>query len=115
MLACGRTLVISFCAAQMCSFLAAVTGVAAEYISQDGIDVSAFQCFLNYLLVGTVFGTALIWKTRNTQQPMLTVPLRQYALLSFVDVHANFLIVKAFQYTTITSISLLDSARCAFD
>ena len=34
-------------------------------------------------------------------------------LLSAVDVHANILIVKAFQYTSVTSVTLLDSARHA--
>ena len=43
----------------------------------------------------------------------LAVPLRHYALLAAVDVEANFLIVKAYQFTNITSVTLLDSARRA--
>ena len=34
---------VPFLAAQACSFLAAATGVASEYISLGGLDISAFQ------------------------------------------------------------------------
>jgi hypothetical protein len=41
----------------------------------------------------------------------LSLPVHHFALLAAVDVEANFLIVKAYQFTNITSVTLLDSAR----
>ena len=38
----------------------------------------------------------------------LSTPLHYYALLSFLDLSANYVIVRAFRYTSITSISLID-------
>lgn len=35
-------------------------------------------------------------------------PWWRYALLALVDVEANYLVVTAYQYTTITSVMLLD-------
>ena len=52
----------------------------------------------------------LRWRAQPGWPPVLAAPLRSYALLAIVDVEANFLIVKAFQYTNITSVTLLDSA-----
>ena len=73
------------------------------------------QCFLTYALVALVFGTLTIVRSRTSGGAApaalrLSAPLGQYALLAAVDVHANILVVKAFRYTSLTSVSLLDSA-----
>jgi len=47
--------------------------------------------------------------------PKLASPLQNYLLLAAVDVEANYLIVRAYQYTNITSVTLLDSARYGRD
>jgi len=96
-------------AAQGCAFLNAATGVASEYLALAGVDAAAFQSLLNYLLLGAVYG-GLHLRAHGWALPRLSSPLRSYALLALVDVEANFLIVKALQYTSLTSVSLLDCA-----
>jgi hypothetical protein len=73
------------------------------------------QSFLNYALLGLVYGGVRLRAARAAGTPLLAtaVPWRHYALLAAVDVEANFLIVKAYQFTNITSVTLLDSARRA--
>ena len=122
-------------AAQACAFLNAVTAVSSESISLQGVDVSTFQArrfplsilarpawltrppqsFLNYGLLALVYGGLRVRAARRAGgSPFaLSVPLQHYALLAAVDVEANFLIVKAYQFTNITSVTLLDSARRA--
>lgn len=41
-------------------------------------------------------------------RPLLTQPLLAYALLALLDVEGNFLLVLAYQYTSLTSVTLLD-------
>ncbi len=75
------------------------------------------QSFLNYSLLCIVYGAAHWSSCRRAGAacwPLaLRAPLRLYALLALLDVEANFLVVKAYQFTNITSVTLLDSARRA--
>jgi hypothetical protein len=41
-------------------------------------------------------------------RPRVQIAVWRYAALAFADVEANFLVVKAYKYTTITSVMLLD-------
>ena len=106
-------------AAQACAFLNAATGVASESLARHGVDASSFQSFLNYTALACIYSLLHARALRARGLPLsaalasLSVPLSSYALLALVDVEANFLIVKAFQYTNITSVSLLDACRHA--
>ena len=73
------------------------------------------QSFLNYGLLALVYGGLRVRAARRAGGTpfALSVPIQHYALLAAVDVEANFLIVKAYQFTNITSVTLLDSARRA--
>jgi Solute carrier family 35 len=79
------------------------------------------QSLLNYCLLGLVHGTRWWLRARATGStaavwpPKLASPLKNYLLLAAVDVEANYLIVRAYQYTNITSVTLLDSARYGRD
>ncbi|KAG7629066.1 Solute carrier family 35 member SLC35F1/F2/F6 [Arabidopsis thaliana x Arabidopsis arenosa] len=57
-----------------------------------GINAPTSQSFLGYVLLAIVYGAK--WY--------------HYLLLAFVDVEANFLVVKAYQNTSMTSVMLLD-------
>jgi len=102
-------------AAQSCAFLNAATSVASESLARRGIDASSFQSFLNYTALAVVYGALHARSLASRGQPLrqaassLSAPLSSYALLALVDVEANYLIVKAFQFTNITSVSLLDA------
>jgi solute carrier family 35 protein F1/2 len=89
---------------QVIAALIAGTGVFSTSLADRGVNIPTAQSTLNYLLL-------LVFLARRVQQrgtkPLL-VPWWRYALLAAADVEANFFIVKAYQYTTITSVMLLD-------
>ncbi|KAK8636797.1 hypothetical protein V6N13_064234 [Hibiscus sabdariffa] len=68
-----------------------------------GINAPTSQSFLNYVLLTVVYGSVMLYK----RQP-LKAKWYYYVVLGLVDVEANFLVVKAYQYTSITSVVLLD-------
>ncbi|KAK3264378.1 hypothetical protein CYMTET_26879 [Cymbomonas tetramitiformis] len=64
---------------------------------------------MNYLLLLFFCGGALLWRGKP-----LSKHWRIYPLLAVADVEANFLIVYAYQFTSITSVTLLDCATIPF-
>ncbi|XP_010413714.1 PREDICTED: solute carrier family 35 member F1-like isoform X4 [Camelina sativa] len=61
---------------------------------------------MGYLSLAIVYGGIMLY-----QRPTIKVSNAKwynYLLLAFVDVEANFLVVKAYQYTSMTSVMLLD-------
>lgn len=69
----------------------------------------AAQSFLNYALLCLVFTTLHAFRmARNIECcPLKRKHLLLYILVSAVDVEANYLVVKAYQYTTVTSVQVL--------
>ena len=65
------------------------------------------QSFFNYVLLCIVFSTILC--CRSEGRSLLEV-LRswgwRYLLIAFIDVEANYLVIKAYAYTTVTSIQV---------
>ncbi|BBG93556.1 Eukaryotic protein of unknown function D [Prunus dulcis] len=68
-----------------------------------GINAPTSQSFLNYVLLAIVYGATMLYRRKP-----LKAKWYYYVLLGMVDVEANFLVVKAYQYTSITSVMLLD-------
>jgi solute carrier family 35 protein F1/2 len=65
------------------------------------------QSFLTYCLLCIIFTTWLAFKPANKGLfYVLRVRGWKYFLLSIIDVEANFVLVKAFQFTTLTSIQV---------
>jgi len=66
------------------------------------------QSFLNYALLCVVFSASHAF--RMARNPDCCTVKKQhilvYVLASLVDVEANYLIVKAYQYTTVTSVQV---------
>lgn len=107
---------------QALSILITLTGVFSQLLSTNDIHIPTTQSALNYILLACIFlPTHLLYK-RNThaELPILldSAPVQSYkhaytsytiyALLALIDVEGNYLLVKAYQYTTITSVQLLD-------
>nr|GFD06388.1 solute carrier family 35 member F1-like [Tanacetum cinerariifolium] len=67
------------------------------------INAPTSQSLANYVLLTIVYGGILIHRGSG-----LKARWYYYLLLGVVDVEANYLVVKAYQYTSITSIMLLD-------
>ncbi|KAI4302735.1 hypothetical protein MLD38_038447 [Melastoma candidum] len=88
---------------QFLSLLITSTGFSSSKLAKEGINAPTSQSFLNYVLLAVVYGAAMLYR----RQP-LKAKWYYYILLGLVDVEANFLVVKAYQYTSITSVMLLD-------
>lgn len=76
----------------------------------QGVSVPASQSVLNYFCLGLFYGVPLAWRRQRPQAFWF-----KYAALAGVDVSANFCLVLAYSYTTLTSVTLLDcfSVPCA--
>jgi solute carrier family 35 protein F1/2 len=64
------------------------------------VTIPTSQSFANYVFLAIIYGTVL------AKQKILWSTLKQktkyYLFLALIDVEANYLVVKAYQYTTIT-------------
>ncbi|XP_004296721.1 PREDICTED: solute carrier family 35 member F1-like [Fragaria vesca subsp. vesca] len=88
---------------QFLSLLITSTGFSSSELAKKGINAPTSQSFLNYVLLAVVYGSIMIY-----QRKPLKAKWYYYLLLGLIDVEANFLVVKAYQYTSITSVMLLD-------
>lgn len=88
---------------QFVSLLITSTGFSSSELSRRGINAPTSQSFLNYVLLAILYGGFIIYRRKPLQMPWY-----YYLMLSIVDVEANYLVVKAYQYTSLTSVMLLD-------
>lgn len=125
-----RKLWTSFLVGQLCSLFICGTAVTSTWLSRKksvecptGIASFLFpkiefstwfpvsliaQSFLNYVLMGLVYATAFGWQS-SAESGFLEVLRKRwwkYILLAIVDVEANYLMVKAYQFTTLTSVQV---------
>lgn len=89
--------------AQGLSILLAATGITSGILTSHNVFVPTFQAFLNYVLLAVVCGGLLLRRRKP-----LAYHWQRYMALAFLDVEGNFLVTKAYQYTSITSVALLD-------
>ncbi|KAK0137167.1 Solute carrier family 35 member F2 [Merluccius polli] len=86
------------------------TAITSQYLASDyHVNTPMLQSFLNYALLCVTYTPILISRTGDGN--VLQILRRRgwrYLLLGLVDVEANYAVVKAYQYTTLTSIQLLD-------
>ncbi|XP_063348688.1 solute carrier family 35 member F2-like [Pelmatolapia mariae] len=86
------------------------TAITSQFLASNfHVNTPILQSFLNYLLLTVTYTTMLLCRTGDGN--FLQILKRRwwkYLLLGLVDVEANYSVVKAYQYTTITSIQLLD-------
>ncbi|XP_010469343.1 PREDICTED: solute carrier family 35 member F1-like [Camelina sativa] len=88
---------------QIISLLSTFLSFAASEITRKGINAPTSQSFMGYLSLAIVYGGIMLYR-----RPAIKAKWYNYLLLAFVDVEANFLVVKAYQYTSMTSVMLLD-------
>ncbi|XP_027136050.1 solute carrier family 35 member F2-like [Larimichthys crocea] len=86
------------------------TAISSQYLATSfHVNTPMLQSFFNYALLFVTYGPILLCRTGDGN--ILQILKRRwwkYLLLGLVDVEANYSVVKAYQYTTITSIQLLD-------
>lgn len=91
---------------QLLSWFVCGTGVFSQLlVTNYGIEIPTTQSFLNYLLLGLVYTTALACHP-NDFKGKLKERGWKYFFLALFDVEANYLVVKAYQYTNLTSIQV---------
>ncbi|GAB4822483.1 hypothetical protein N2152v2_009529 [Parachlorella kessleri] len=100
-----RQLVLAVTLGQLLSFLIAVTATTSTFLANEGISAPTLQSTLNYALLAAAYGTYLLWGRKATS---LSKPWWCYALLGLLDVEANYCLVLAYRFTSLTSVTLLD-------
>ncbi|KAJ3589040.1 hypothetical protein NHX12_009888 [Muraenolepis orangiensis] len=94
---------------QALSLMICGTAVSCQYLAQAGVETPMFQSFLNYALLFVSYTSYLCCRKgdENIFQ-VLKTKWWKYLLMGLTDVQANYAVVKAYQFTTLTSIQLLD-------
>jgi solute carrier family 35, member F1/2 len=96
---------------QYISILISGTGFFASLLSSKNSNCPVLLSLLNYALLSTYL-IRLYWRKRESNEPFLPLKLSQpywvYFLIGLVDVEANTIVNSAYNYTSITSIMLLD-------
>ncbi|XP_068664687.1 uncharacterized protein [Aristolochia californica] len=100
---CSKKTLVALGLGQFVSLLITSTGFSSSELSRKGINAPTSQSFANYVLLAIVYGSLVIHRRKALQMKWY-----YYLLLAIVDVEANFLVVKAYQYTSLTSVMLLD-------
>mmetsp|Transcript_16176 Transcript_16176/g.48478 ORF Transcript_16176/g.48478 Transcript_16176/m.48478 type:complete len:454 (+) Transcript_16176:262-1623(+) len=92
--------------AQLASLVLAAVGACSATLSRQGVYLPTSQSLLVYGGLAAVFG----WRLRRCMdaKPLDRVAWAKFAGLAFLDLEANFLVNKAYRYTSITSVTLLD-------
>ncbi|KAJ6816392.1 putative solute carrier family 35 member F2 [Iris pallida] len=88
---------------QLLSVALAALSFTSSYIADLGVDTPLTQSLFGYLSLAVVYGSVVLYRRRK-----LLVPWYWYLALAVVDVQGNYLFVKAYQYSSITSVTLLD-------
>ncbi|XP_052172354.1 uncharacterized protein LOC127788270 [Diospyros lotus] len=88
---------------QVVSFFLSLMSFTASLVADLGADTPLSLSFLSYLALALVYGSILVYRRQK-----LRIPWYYYLLLGFVDVQGNYLANKAYEYSSITSVTLLD-------
>ncbi|BFZ25286.1 hypothetical protein BsWGS_28325 [Bradybaena similaris] len=95
---------------QCLSILNCGTAVFSGLLQNQGVNTPTAQSFGMYCVLCLVFTSQLAYKegSRNLMCLLCSLDGLKYALIGIIDVEANYLVVKAYQYTTVTSVQILD-------
>ncbi|KAK4749930.1 hypothetical protein SAY87_027379 [Trapa incisa] len=88
---------------QIVSFTLALVSLTSSLIADLGVNAPLTQMFFPYALLTLFYGSIFVCRGRK-----LLVPWYWYLLLGFIDVEGNYLVNEAYQFTSLTSVTLLD-------
>ncbi|KAL6273505.1 hypothetical protein ACE6H2_024197 [Prunus campanulata] len=103
-----RTLYLLFLG-QVVSFVLALMSFTSSLIATLGVDAPITQTMSTYLGLALIYGSILVYRREK-----LRVSWYWYLLLGFVDVQGNYLVNEAYQFSSITSVTLLDCFTIAW-
>ncbi|XP_034033561.1 solute carrier family 35 member F2 [Thalassophryne amazonica] len=94
---------------QVLSLLICGTAVSCQYLAEAGVETPMLQSFLNYAMLLLVYTSVLVLRKgdRNILH-ILKTKWWKYLVMGVADVEANYTVVMAYRFTTLTSIQLLD-------
>ncbi|XP_076836493.1 solute carrier family 35 member F2 [Brachyhypopomus gauderio] len=96
---------------QVLSMLICGTAVTSQYLAERKVETPMLQSFLNYLLLLLTYTSVLAFREGRGDGSIFQILKSKwwkYLLMALTDVEANYTVVKAYQFTTLTSIQLLD-------
>ena len=100
-----RNLLLALLGGQIISLLLCGTGVTSQALQYFyKISIPTTQLFLTYFVLACVFFPTLA--VRKNFLNILKDNWWRYLILGVIDVEANFLVVLAYKYTTLTSIQV---------
>ncbi|KAG8348409.1 hypothetical protein TRVL_00768 [Trypanosoma vivax] len=114
-----RLVVLHLLLGQLVAFLNSLTGVFTTLLVNNGTSYPLLQSTTAYGFIFTVYSPLfliLYYRHRHARFSnfiFLSRPWR-YAILAVIDVQANFVVVKAFQYTNLVSVQLLSCFTIPF-
>ncbi|PWA50615.1 hypothetical protein CTI12_AA471050 [Artemisia annua] len=88
---------------QLVSFSMALMSFNASLSANLGVDAPFTLAFCSYSSIALVFGTVFLYRRQKLQ-----ISWYWYILLAFVDVQGSFLVNKAYEFSSITSVTILD-------
>jgi solute carrier family 35, member F1/2 len=108
-----RRLLISTSLGQFLSLVIISTGICTTFLVQNGFSAPNTQIFGVYMSLALTYGPLLLYRfIKNEWKPPISSMhhrwLLKYFFIAWADVEANFVVVLAFQYTSIVSVMLLD-------
>ncbi|XP_062867898.1 solute carrier family 35 member F2 [Trichomycterus rosablanca] len=94
---------------QFLSVLICGTAVTSQYLAEAHVETPMLQSFFNYTLLLLTYTVPLAFRRGDGSiLQILKSKWWMYLLMALTDVEANYTVVKAYQFTTLTSIQLLD-------
>ncbi|XP_051131927.1 uncharacterized protein LOC127251984 [Andrographis paniculata] len=97
----GRTVLVLFLG-QIISLSIAMTNFSVSLIAKQGVDAPLTISLLSYVTLASVYGAVMLYRRRK-----LSVSWYWYIFLGLADVQGNYLVIKSYNYTTITSVTVL--------
>ncbi|KAI3746240.1 hypothetical protein L6452_08664 [Arctium lappa] len=88
---------------QLASFSMALMSFTSSLSVNLGVNAPFTLAFFSYLAVTLVFGSILLYRRQK-----LHISWYWYVLLAVVDVQGGYLVNKAYQFSSITSVTILD-------
>ncbi|XP_022422055.1 solute carrier family 35 member F2 isoform X3 [Delphinapterus leucas] len=91
---------------QMLSLCICGTAITSQYLAERyKVNTPMLQSFINYCLLFLIYTVMLAFQSGSDNLlNILKKKWWKYILLGLADVEANYLIVRAYQYTTLTSV-----------
>ncbi|CAD5112077.1 DgyrCDS1320 [Dimorphilus gyrociliatus] len=105
---CKKELWIAVLIGQSLSFCNGSSGIFSGLLQQQNVNIPTAQTFAVYVALALIYTTYLSFVSETSIFTILRLRGWKYFIIALLDVEANYLMVKAYHYTTVTSVQVLD-------